>query len=40
LSQLKKSGIHFQVYGVNSTLDLDRLKVMGVPMAETDKLAP
>ncbi|MBE9895256.1 glycerophosphodiester phosphodiesterase family protein [Enterococcus casseliflavus] len=40
LSQLKKSGIYFQVYGVNSTLDLDRLKVMGVPMAETDKLAP
>ncbi|MGF2109258.1 glycerophosphodiester phosphodiesterase [Enterococcus casseliflavus] len=40
LLQLKKSGIYFQVYGVNSTLDLDRLKVMGVPMAETDKLAP
>lgn len=40
LSQLKKSGIYFQVYGVNRVLDLNRLKVMGVPMAETDKLAP
>ena len=40
LTILRNTSIYFQVYGVNTKSDLERLLAKRVPMVETDSLYP